>query len=68
MIVKINGVDLDIIEVDESPRYKQRDATEWTDIAPVMHKQLYETFHGRKLAQGSMKDGYASFMSCGLNS
>jgi hypothetical protein len=62
MIIKINSEDIDVVEVLESPRYKRADG-EWHDIDPIMHRQLYETFHGVKLGANN----YARFMSGGLN-
>lgn len=67
MILKINNVDFDVVEVDDAPRHKLADGT-WHDLPMVMHKQLYEAFHGHKYPHSSLKEGYASFMSCGLNS
>lgn len=67
MIIKINGEDCDVVAVEETPRHQRSDG-QWYDLPMTMHKQLYETFHGRKYPHSSLKEGYASFMSCGLNS
>ncbi|NBQ67291.1 MAG: hypothetical protein EBU46_00055 [Nitrosomonadaceae bacterium] len=68
MIIKINNEDVDVVAVEASSNKHQRSNGQWYELPLTMHKQLYESFHGQKLPSGSMKDGYASFMSCGLNS